>query len=98
RVGQLCTPDTWLVVSGSLPGQCPPDYYGQLIGIAASRGARVVLDSSGAALKAGILAGPYAIKPNEEEFLQLTGAERFSKEALASLAHDLQRRGVRHTI
>ncbi|MBO7748339.1 1-phosphofructokinase [Paenibacillus sp. MWE-103] len=98
RIRELAAPETWMIVSGSLPGKCPPDYCGRLVEIASSRGARVVLDSSGEALRSGMLAGPYAIKPNEEEFLQLTGADRFSEERLAALADDLRRRGVRHTI
>ena len=45
----------------------------KMIDIAQSKGARVVLDSAGESLKAGVEKKPYLIKPNAEELAELTG-------------------------
>lgn len=64
-----------VTLSGSLPKGLPADYYTTLIALAAAKNVRVILDASGAALKAGITAAqkPLLIKPNEEELAALLG-------------------------
>ena len=44
----------WIVASGSLPRGVPTDFYAQVAEIAARRGQKFVLDTSGAALRAAI--------------------------------------------
>jgi 1-phosphofructokinase len=56
-----------MVFSGSLPPGVPPEIYGEFIRIARNRGAQTILDTTGAALKHGIAAGPDLIKPNRAE-------------------------------
>ena len=64
----------YLVASGSLPKGAPDDIYARLARIAANKGARIILDSSGAALKAALDAdGIYLAKPNLTELEQLVG-------------------------
>jgi 1-phosphofructokinase len=58
--------DLW-VFSGSLPPGAPTDFYARLITLVQARGGRAFLDSSGEALRRGLAARPYAIKPNSEE-------------------------------
>jgi 1-phosphofructokinase family hexose kinase len=58
--------DLW-VFSGSLPPGAPSDFYARLITRVQARGARAFLDSSGEALRQGLAARPYAVKPNSEE-------------------------------
>jgi 1-phosphofructokinase len=58
--------DLW-VFSGSLPPGAPSDFYARLITLVQARGSRAFLDSSGEALRQGLAARPYAIKPNSEE-------------------------------
>ncbi|MCX7671075.1 MAG: 1-phosphofructokinase, partial [Anaerolineae bacterium] len=64
--------DLW-VFSGSLPPGAPADFYARLIGLVQSRGGRAFLDTSGAALRLGLTARPYAIKPNSAEASELLG-------------------------
>jgi 6-phosphofructokinase 2 len=64
----------YLCASGSLPPGAPDDFYKQVAAIAAEWGARFVLDTSGAALKAAITAPIHLIKPNLRELRELTGA------------------------
>lgn len=51
--------------SGSLPGGLPADAYAKLIQSLPEK--KVILDTSGAALKEGIGARPFMVKPNEDE-------------------------------
>ncbi len=62
----------FVVASGSLPPGVPTDFYARLAVIVRSRGSRLVLDSSGLALAAGVAAGVYLVKPNLRELRDLT--------------------------
>ncbi|GGY76898.1 phosphofructokinase [Marinobacter zhanjiangensis] len=64
------TPD-YLVLSGSLPGGVPDDFYGNLARSAADRGTRVILDTSGKALSSSGEKGIYLTKLNYGEFVDL---------------------------
>lgn len=67
-------PFDYLVASGSLPKGAPYDMYARLARIAAGKGARTILDSSGAALKKALDAGGiYLAKPNLTELEHLVG-------------------------
>jgi 1-phosphofructokinase family hexose kinase len=73
RVRDLARAGDWWVLAGSLPPGCPPTFYASLIGDIQAAGARVLLDSSGAALRHGSAARPYLAKPNAAEASELTG-------------------------
>jgi 6-phosphofructokinase 2 len=62
-----------LVASGSLPPGVPPDFYAQLARLCRTRGARLVLDTSGPALAAALAEGVYLVKPNLRELCELCG-------------------------
>jgi 6-phosphofructokinase 2 len=63
-----------ICASGSLPPGAPDDFYAQLAQDVEARGLKLVLDTSGAALKCALEAGVYLIKPNLREMMDLTGA------------------------
>jgi 1-phosphofructokinase family hexose kinase len=62
-----------VILSGSLPRGVSANFYASLIRIAHSYGSRVILDSSGEALRRGVEARPDLVKPNREEAETLTG-------------------------
>jgi tagatose 6-phosphate kinase len=62
-----------VVLSGSLPPGLADDAYAALVAIAATSGARCVLDTDGSALRAGCAAGPTVVKPNAAELTAATG-------------------------
>ena len=66
-------PLTLVVASGSLPPGVPADFYARLAQATRQRGVRLVLDSSGPALAAALLAGVFLVKPNLRELRELTG-------------------------
>lgn len=57
----------YLVASGSLPPGVPDDFYAELARRGGAAGVRVVVDTSGPALRHAVEAGVYAIKPNMTE-------------------------------
>lgn len=63
----------WFVLSGNLPANMPVDIYAKCIKNLHKHDCKVILDTSGEALKAGIQAKPYAVKPNIEELSQILG-------------------------
>lgn len=73
RIRDLTGPgDSW-VMSGSLTRGVPGDFYAAAIRQVKERGGRVLLDTSGDALRAGCGAGPELVKPNAEEAAEMTG-------------------------
>jgi len=84
----------WVVGSGSLAPGTPDDLYGRLASSVRAIGARVAVDTSGAALERVLAAGPDVLKPNEEELSEVTGVipETFGDVVFA--ANDLRAKGV----
>jgi 6-phosphofructokinase 2 len=83
----------WLVASGSLPEGVPTDFYARVAAIAKRIGARLVLDTSGPALKAAVEGGGvFLLKPNRNELGALVGKPLATDEALGAAAMDLVER------
>ena len=84
----------WVVGSGSLAPGTPEDLYGRLASSVRTVGARVAVDTSGAALERVLAAEPDVLKPNEEELSEVTGVipETFGDVVFA--ANDLRAKGV----
>ncbi|RCG31900.1 1-phosphofructokinase [Sphaerisporangium album] len=59
-----------VVLSGSLPRGLPDDAYAVLVRLAREAGAKVLLDSSGPALRSGSAARPDLVKPNAAELAE----------------------------
>ncbi len=84
RVGSA----TAVSLSGSLPPGAPLDIYAQLINIAHEAHVPAFLDSSSHALRHGVAAKPFLIKPNETEVSilaeqELTTLAEFAEAAVA---------------
>ena len=73
RVADYAARAEVVVFSGSLPPGAPPETYAALIEVAKGRGAKTVLDASGAALRAAIAAQPDLVKLNRVEAEELLG-------------------------
>ena len=84
---------SWLVASGSLPAGVPEDFYARLAGVAAQRRLRMVLDTSGAALRACIGQGITLLKPSLGEFEALIGRSLRDPAALEAEALQLVKQG-----
>jgi len=62
-----------ITLSGSLPAGVAVDFYASIIEAAKQAGVLTFLDTSGDALRMGLEAGPFFIKPNETEARALLG-------------------------
>ncbi|MDH6256453.1 1-phosphofructokinase family hexose kinase [Bradyrhizobium sp. BR13661] len=80
-IERLSAQAAFVIASGSLPPGVPDDFYGRVV--RASKGAaKVIADTSGAALKAALEAGVYLIKPNLREFQELAGISCANEQSL----------------
>lgn len=84
----------WVVASGSLPRGVPADFYVHAAEIAARRGQRFVLDTSGEALKAALGRRLALIKPSRGEFESLVGRQLPTPKSQAEAAMALVREGA----
>ena len=85
-----------VVLSGSLPPGLPADTYATLVAEVGSD--RVLLDSSGAALEAGMAAAPMLVKPNRQEAEQIVGFPIASMADAARAAAVIGSRGPRYVV
>lgn len=83
----------WLCLCGTMPCAELQDFPAWACLEAKKRGISVLLDTSGPALKEGLLAAPDTAKPNEEEWRAMFGAQS-PEEALCAML----RMGVRRPI
>lgn len=70
---ELIRQDEIICISGSMPRNIEVETYKNLIEIASREGKKILLDTSGEALRKGMEARPYLIKPNKEELENLIG-------------------------
>lgn len=82
------------VLSGSLPEGVPADIYAKLVELCHMAGCRVLLDSSGEALRQGIQAGPDIVKPNKRELEYLAGRPLKNRAEIMDAARELLALGV----
>ena len=89
RLDYLARGADMCVLAGSLPPGLEPDFYARLIEILKGHGVKVVLDTEGQAMSAGIKAGPSMITPNRVEAEELIGREVDSRAELAEALAEL---------
>ena len=65
----------WVVLSGSLPPDVPPDHYADLAARCLAAGVRVAVDTSGSALRHAAAVGPSLVTPNRDELAEVTGLQ-----------------------
>ena len=74
-LAQLEPAPSFIVASGSLPSSVPSDYYARLCSKLSDSSARVVVDTSGDALRQSLGEGLFLIKPTLGEFRKLVDRE-----------------------
>lgn len=87
-----------VVVAGSLPRGVSAQWFQSLLVHLKSLGLKVALDTSGEALRAGIKAGPWLIKPNTEELAEALDCATDSIAQQAQAAERLHAQGVEHVV
>ncbi|GAB2982614.1 6-phosphofructokinase II [Mucilaginibacter puniceus] len=79
----------YMVASGSLPPGVPTDVFAKVASIAQQKGALLIVDTSGEALKKAVEAGVYLIKPNLRELAALVGKTELDIEAVPGAARQV---------
>lgn len=77
-LNEVQAPVGYIVVSGSMPVDFPPDIFERIAQCALRKNARLVVDTSGRALVSALEAGVYLAKPNLNELALLTGKTSLS--------------------
>ncbi|MYR98428.1 1-phosphofructokinase [Streptomyces sp. SID8374] len=85
----------WIACCGSLPRGLPPQWYAELVARSHRAGARIALDTSGAALTAALREGPDVIKPNAQELAEAVGRPLATVGDALKAAEELRERGAR---
>jgi 6-phosphofructokinase 2 len=79
----------FLVASGSLSPGVPVDIFARIAKIAKSKNAKLILDTSGEALKLAVNQGAYLIKPNLGELAFIAGKEELDPEQVVEIAREI---------
>jgi 1-phosphofructokinase len=98
RVEQIAGDFEAVVVAGSLPRGVDAQWLKTLLLRLKEMGLKVALDTSGEALRAGLEASPWMIKPNTEELADALDAPIISIAAQAQAAAELRQRGIEHVV
>ena len=88
-IEQLAKICEWFVLSGSLPPDELTSIYATIITPLKQQKRRIILDTSGEALREGIQAGPTIVKPNIDELQHLVGHPLTSEAGIQQAAHQL---------
>ncbi|MBN0978130.1 1-phosphofructokinase [Pseudomonas hygromyciniae] len=87
-----------VVVAGSLPRGVSPQWFQGLLETLKDLGLKVALDTSGQALRAGLKAAPWLIKPNTEELAEALDCPTQTIAQQARAAEHLHAQGVEHVV
>ena len=79
----------YVIASGSLPAGVPLDFFGRVSAIVKKHDAKLIVDTSGDALKQAITEGVYMIKPNLNELSFLCGQAQLEKEEVVAAAKSI---------
>ncbi len=90
----LAQPNDIVVLAGSLPPGADEGSYRTLADACHASEARVILDTSGSALREGLVAKPFMIKPNVSELAELVDADLSGPEAIVDAAQEIIRSGI----
>lgn len=89
---------SFVVASGSLPPGLPDDYYGRLTSHMRKLGVKLILDTSGLALREALSERPYLIKPNLQEAQELFGGAGSKPASPTELAERLVDEGAAEVV
>lgn len=95
---QALTEDDVVVLAGSVPSSLSPDIYEKIIDEAKKGKAKVVVDTSGPALKQLLARKPFLAKPNHKELAELFETSFHSKDEIMVYGRRLVELGVENVI
>lgn len=88
----------FIVLSGSLPSTVPTNFYNSIAKIASQKKSKLIVDTSGEALKNLVKENIYLLKPNIGELAVLCGVEKINKEDVVKYAQDFLHKHICNAI
>ena len=98
KLDQIAASHDAVVVAGSLPLGVTAQWLRELVLRLKALGLKVILDTSGDALKEGLSAGPWLVKPNAEDLSAALGCTISSVDSQVAAATQLQTYGISHVV
>ncbi|WP_088035952.1 1-phosphofructokinase [Evansella clarkii] len=90
--------DDYLVLAGSVPAGLSPDIYNELLEELSSKDVKVIIDTSGKALKESLHSAPFLIKPNHHELGELFEDNEITLEKAVTYGRKIVEAGVQNVI
>ena len=84
----------FIIASGSLPPGVPVNIYAMLAEIAKEKNAKLIVDTSGEALKEAVQKGIYLLKPNLGELAYLAGVDELKPGDIVSVSREIIEKGM----
>ncbi|CAG8868002.1 Tagatose-6-phosphate kinase [Pseudomonas fluorescens] len=97
-LAQVASGHDAVVVAGSLPRGITAQWLRELLLQLKAQGLKVALDSSGEALRAGLEAAPWLVKPNTEELAEVLGQPVEGRAQQRAAAERLLASGIEHVV
>ena len=98
KIGRL-TENDWLVIAGRIPDSVPDSFLSELAMHCERNKVRLVVDTSGPALKQLMESiKPFFIKPNEQELGELVGQTIRTKQDAVMYAQEVVKEGISHVV
>lgn len=94
RLEELVPQSEMVVLSGRIPNGAPAGIYQDILNFLHQYPVKTVLDADGDAMRLGILAKPYLIKPNDYELGLLAGRKLESKTEMVKASREIIAQGV----
>ncbi|MBM9606482.1 1-phosphofructokinase family hexose kinase [Desulfopila inferna] len=93
KTGKLGEAADFVVASGSLPPGAPDDFYGRVVKLFNGSPTKVIVDTSGDALKHALQQEIYLIKPNRQELEYICGCSLVQEKDQEKMCRDMVDRG-----
>jgi 1-phosphofructokinase len=93
-LAEVAQPAAWVVICGSMPPGLPIVSFASLCRHVIGAGARLAVDTSGPALRAGAVAGAALLKPNRDELAEVVGRPLPSPRDVVAAADELRSWGA----
>lgn len=98
RFPQIIAGSSVVTISGSIPEGLPENLYQEMILTVKAAGGKVILDTSGEALRQGMKAAPTLVKPNQEELELFFGRKANGQEDMIEMAKEIYAQGVANVV
>ncbi|PWT71604.1 MAG: phosphofructokinase [Bacteroidetes bacterium] len=89
---------TYVVISGSNPAGVLPDFYSEAADIVKEKKCKLILDTSGEALKHALREGVFLAKPNVGELSSLVGGKELNASSILDVAREIINKGYSEII